>query len=147
MTLRPRRATLRWLRAFIAQGGIVVVACVLLLGVLRAGARYYVCPAMNLVLDAPCCGEHDESDDGDEDGSALRGGDCCRARHLASMPVSAVSAVANDVAASPCVAFLPARTKDGSSCAATSVVRFTQPARAGPATAAERRADLMVWLI
>lgn len=117
----------------------------LLLGVLRAGARYYVCPAMSVVLDAPCCGEHDEGED-EDDRAALRCAGCCSAKRLASMPTSAVPASA-EVAASPCVAFLPARIDGGGVRAAATVVRFTQPARAGPATPTERRADLMVWLI
>lgn len=146
MARQQRRPRLRRLRAWVAQSGIVVLACVLLLGVLRAGARYYVCPAMSVVLDAPCCADHDEADGEDDGAAALRAGDCCRAKRLARMPTSAVPAMVQ-VAAAPCVGVLPPRIDGCDAQVAAATARFSQPARAGPATATERRAALMVWLI
>ena len=143
--IRRRSATIRLVRAIAARLGAITVAFVLLVGVLRSGKSYFFCPMMTAVFDAPCCGGDEHGDDHDDRVSEVRAPDCCQAKRIGNMPSSALSSVP-DVFPSPCVAVLPARDGADAFDVGASTVGYTQPARAGPRSANERRAELMVWL-
>lgn len=130
------------LRAIAVRIGVVVMAFVVVVGLLRGGGSYFFCPMMNEVSDAPCCDEHGR--EGDRDVSGVRAPDCCQAKRLATLPRWAASSLP-DVASSPCVALLPSMLDASGVRPRARLVRFAQPARASPPTANERRADLMVW--
>lgn len=143
--IRRRSAAVRLVRATVARLGAITVAIALLVGVLRSGKSYFFCPMMTAVFDAPCCGGDDHGDEEDNGVSEFRAPDCCQAKRIGSMPASALSTVP-DVCPAPCVAVLPARDRADAFDVGASTVGYTQPARAGPPTANERRAELMVWL-
>jgi hypothetical protein len=66
-----------------------VIAAVLVLGVLRAGSRYFYCDAMGTVFANPCCGgaHHEDADSAQME---ARPDDCCKARSLGSLPFASI---------------------------------------------------------
>lgn len=68
---------------------MTVMAAIVVLGVLRAGSRYFYCNAMGTVFASPCC---DRSAHGNADGAQLevRADDCCKARSLDNLPAAAI---------------------------------------------------------
>jgi hypothetical protein len=66
-----------------------VVVAVLVLGVLRAGSRYFYCDAMGTAFANPCCGgaHHEDADSAQVE---ARPDDCCKARSLGSLPFASI---------------------------------------------------------
>jgi hypothetical protein len=88
LSLKLTRAARGAGRALLAT----VLTAILLLGVLRAGDRYFYCDFMGVVTKAPCCdGAHD-----DADGKRLevRADDCCKSFRLGTLPAAAIPAEA-----------------------------------------------------
>ena len=134
-TTRERR------RDVAGRARAVLLACLLIAGLLRSGARYFVCPMMGAVLDVACCGEHRVDH---PRVTSLRPADCCKAKQLGTVPAASLSS-APEIAAAPYVALPPMLRAFFVADPARSATRRGQPARAGPPTANERRAELMVW--
>ena len=65
-----------------------LVALVVLVGVARAGSRYFYCPVMDTVLAEPCCGRHATvgHDDPATPDSQITRRECCEEATLASLP-------------------------------------------------------------
>jgi hypothetical protein len=65
------------------------MAAIVVLGVLRAGTRYFYCDAMGTVFATPCCGgsHHEDADRAQVDAPT---DDCCKARSLGSLPAAAI---------------------------------------------------------
>jgi hypothetical protein len=68
---------------------VAVMAAIVVLGVLRAGTRYFYCDATGIVFATPCCGgsHHEGADRGQVE---ARTDDCCKGRSLGSLPPAAV---------------------------------------------------------
>jgi len=128
-------------RAICLRARAVLIACILLAGVLRGGAKYFVCPMMDAAFEVPCCGEQRADD---RLAASVRPPDCCKAKRLGTVPQASLPA-ALDVAESPCVAVLPRLHGLMAADPPRTARRFSLQARAGPPTANERRADLMIW--
>jgi hypothetical protein len=135
-SLRRARAVLRRAHAFL-------IALVLLVGIARSGARYFTCPMMgSSFAEASCCAgmRHAPSDV-----PAIDHPECCKARTLGTLPASPVTSAAPDVAAVPLAAIAPPFDIVAPRAESVAAVRFMYSARAGPPSAKERRAELMVW--
>lgn len=115
----------------------------MLLGIVRGGSRYFYCPMMGQSFDDACCASAEHDDDATS-GPSVERPDCCQAKRLGKLPSgAAVSTI--DVPAVPVLAVLPPFDGAVAPLARKTFVRFTHPSRAGPPTATERRAMLMVW--
>jgi hypothetical protein len=66
-----------------------LVTAVLVLGVLRAGSRYFYCEGTGTVRATSCC---NEAHHGTEDGAQIEGrmDDCCKPRSVGYLPVGAI---------------------------------------------------------
>ncbi|MFO0739588.1 MAG: hypothetical protein U0270_27060 [Labilithrix sp.] len=137
-----RRALLHSLRAIVARSGVLVVAAVLLLGVLRSGARYVYCPMMNAVVAASCC---DRGEAHYEGTPAVEGSDCCQQRRTAAMPASGTAPAEIDFGDVPSTPIATPAWLERAGPRAAGALRFNHPARAGPISARKRRAQLMIW--
>lgn len=139
---RPSLGSVR-VRALARRAAGLLALIVLLFGMVRSGARYFHCPAMGAVLTASCCGERDRG--GDDDGApVVDAPDCCEGRRLGTLPGAATSP-GLEVLGAPLSAILPPFSLSPASIERAPAVRITHAARAGPKTARERRAVLMVW--
>ena len=121
-------------------------AVVLLVALFRGGARYVYCPAMQAVMDAPCCGADDEdrADHADETAS-VRSPDCCE-RHVQSHVPAAASPASKLLVDAPLLSALPPVAEVHRERRDAAPLRVAHYERAGPRPAAQRRAELMVFL-
>lgn len=71
---------------------MAAMAAILVLGVLRAGSRYFTCGAMGTLSATSCC---DGSHPRDADGARIetRNEDCCKAHTMGSLPAAAISVI------------------------------------------------------
>ena len=80
----------RWVRRTGAARILLraLVAVVVLVGVARAGSRYFYCPVMDAVLAQPCCGQHSAAghDDPATPDSQITKRECCEEATLAGLP-------------------------------------------------------------
>lgn len=134
-----RGARRLWLR--IAAG---VLAMAMLVGLLRGGARYFYCPMMRAVIDAPCCADRHAGADFDET-LELRSRGCCEEHVVGKLPSGAVAA-ARVPCDAPLLAVLPPVTALSHPLSTLDTSRFEHQNRAGPASTARHRAALMVFL-
>jgi hypothetical protein len=148
MSPRVLTRTARRLRGLVGPALAAVLALVMLVGVMRAGARYFYCPTMHMVIDRPCCAGDGDPRRADEDAfvAEVRSRDCCEEHVLGKLPSAAVSS-ATPLADVPLLAvvaplFVPVRALP---LAAPS--RFEHDTRAGPKALARHRAELMAFLI
>lgn len=133
-------------RAWLARVAAAVVAVVMLVGVLRAGARYVYCPSMERVIDAPCCaGDRHRGHEG-EPAAELRSRDCCEQRVLGRLPASASTADPPQPLAAPLVGTVPAPSEAEGAIVDVTRSRFERECRAGPMALLRHRAELMVAL-
>ena len=121
-----------------------LVAAILVLGVLRAGSRYFYCESMGDVLTKPCCHEAREaSADGDGE---VRSEDCCKPRSVGYLPVVAIQTLP----ATPPTPFVAVLSRAASAPLKASIRReaflahFTGPPLL---SASDHRARSMVFLI
>lgn len=125
------------------------VAVALLFGVLRGGARYFYCPEMDATLASPCCerGKHEGEDERPDATNApsVDDADCCEARRAGTLPAVDGASTTPRLEAVPLLAILPPFDRVQASRERAAESRVVHPARAGPPSAAERRAFLMVW--
>ena len=154
MTSRRRLPLSLRVRRFAARVAAGVVTIVVLVGLLRGGARYFYCPMMHAVIDAPCCpGDGQaglESLDQRHDGETaeLRARDCCEEHVLAKLPKAAAGAAPLSLHA-PLLALVPPEGPRLNRLHLRSMVwasHFEHDNRAGPPSAARHRAELMVFL-
>lgn len=149
---RPPRNLLRRIAA-------AVLAVVVLLAVVRGGARYFYCPMMHAVIDAPCCDgdgprdptELDELDElrdplGTLASSEARSRDCCEERVLAKLPSTGLTTTPEPFDAPQQTSIIAPITALSQRVAAVRPSRFEHDDRAGPASTARHRAELMVFL-
>jgi hypothetical protein len=129
---RPSRAVLA------ALAGVV-----LLVGVLRANARYFYCPLMDAIASHACCESSREDGMGEP---AIEAPDCCEEMHVGALP-SGATPTSIVVSSAPLTAFVP--TVVTSTPSPISIVRLaTLDARhRGPPPPSEARARTMVFLI
>lgn len=132
--------------AFLTRVGAAVVAVVMLVGVLRAGASYVYCPMMKIVMDAPCCSGDRRAEHEASDAAQLGARDCCEHHILARLPSAGATSAPPHLLAAPLVAVLPAPTLDPHRSAPDARVRFDHEGRAGPMASARHCAELMVSL-
>lgn len=149
MVTRQQSRMLRRARKAAAPLAAALLAVVMLLGVVRAGARYFYCPMMHAVIDAPCC-DGDARSGGDPndptDSAEVRSRDCCEAHMLRQLPRAAVSP-SPTVSDAPLLAVVPPVTLFAfREVPVASVSRFAHEDRAGPRALARHRAELMVFL-
>jgi hypothetical protein len=133
----------RRLRALLRRMHAFLVAAVLLVGIARGGARYFTCPMMgSSFAEASCCAgvRHAPHDDV----PAVENPECCKARTLGTLPASPI-ATSPEVAAVPLAAIAPPFDVVAPRANTIAALRFMYSARAGPPSAKERRAELMVW--
>lgn len=137
--MRPRRGLLRV--------AALLATVTMLIGVVRAGGRYFYCPMMHVVIDAPCCaGDRRSSSDEDRaDSVEMRSSDCCEEHVLRKLPSGAVSP-APPVFDAPLVAVISAVAVTYHAPPEVTRSRFDHENRAGPASTARHRAELMVFL-
>jgi hypothetical protein len=142
---RMRRAFPR-VRKLLGAALGVLLAVALVTGFVRGGTRYFFCPLMQAISDAPCCDAR-ASDGHDRD--RVDADDCCEVHRLASVPDGSVVAAAGGVLDAPLVLVL---SPPGATPAAERALRAwrgeprTGPPRY-PADASERRARLLVLTI
>ena len=123
-----------------------LVALVVLLGVLRGGARYFYCPMMDAVIDAPCCGADGHAGVGaDRDALELRSLGCCEEHVIGKLPSAALFAPAAPLE-TPLLALVPPPTTLLAGSARGAGARFDHDNRAGPASTRRHRAECMVFL-
>jgi hypothetical protein len=137
----------RRVRAALARLVALVAVASLLVGVLRANARYFFCPLMNVVADYACCGgSESESDANDGNSLSVEHDDCCEQRRVGVLPVAAVAS-APQVPQAPDLALVALSIERP----AAVLVRLTKAARTtwhtGPTTANFVRRRTMVFLI
>lgn len=120
------------------------MALILLVGIARSGARYFYCPIMGATFERSCCApaEHDSTDPRDD--ASVGASECCETRHVGSLP-TADAASALELRAVPFEAIEPPLSSIPIAREDLDNERLTHPARAGPPSAAERRAQLMIW--
>jgi hypothetical protein len=135
----------RRVRGGVTRVAAAILVVVMLVGVLRAGDRYFYCPTMRAVIDAPCCAGDRHSDDDDTAALEVRSRDCCEEHRLGSLPSAAVAPNAAPFDA-PVLAVLPPVTALSHPLSTSADPRFAHDNRAGPASNARHRAELMVFL-
>jgi hypothetical protein len=119
-----------------------VMAVVLVLGVLRAGSRYFYCESTGALLTKSCCEVPREASAGGE----VRNEECCKSRFVGSLPVVAIQTLPATPLA-PFVAMLqhPAAARPiASTWQDAPRANFTGPPLL---SASDPRARLMVFLI
>ena len=136
-----RTELVRKLYAHGARCAVLVLAMAVLLGVVRSGARYVYCPMMDAVLATSCC----DRGESHGDAPAVEAPECCQAKRLGAMPASGTTAVAVDLGDVPFTTLLPPFVAAHAVRSTPGAFRFEHPARAGPVSARERRAQLMIW--
>ncbi len=142
---RARRSvTVRHMRAYLSRVAAGVLALVLLVGVLRAGGRYTYCPAMDRVLDAPCCAA--EAHDAHELGVHLREPDCCEEHVFGKLPMVVDAADSHAELAAPLVGVIPPVPDKLRIVGAVRNARFDRESRAGPIALLRHRSESMVAL-
>jgi hypothetical protein len=121
-----------------------VAALVLLVGVLRANARYFYCPLMDLVVARSCC---EPSREGAPEGPAIEVSDCCEEKRIAALPSGDAVPAPNAVPDAPLATVLPASSAPPSA-PLVLAPRATLDARyRGPPPPGAARARFMVFLI
>lgn len=130
-----------------ARVASLVVALVVLVGVLRGGARYVYCPSMQMITDAPCCAGDRHSEHDADATRELRARDCCEQHVIGTLPATGATSHTPSSFVAPLVATLPPPALDAPAGAAAAVVRPDHECRAGPIALARHRAELMVALI
>jgi hypothetical protein len=136
----------------LARLAAALVALVVLVGVLRAGASYVYCPIMQQITEASCCaGDRDSDDDATgapiaEVGAEVRSRDCCEHHVLGKLPKTAAASFPTPLLATPLVAVLPAPSVELVAVVSNPTAHFEHEGRAGPRAAARHRAELMVSL-
>jgi len=132
-----------------ARAGSLLLALVLLFGVLRGGARYFYCPQMDATLASSCCERVAHGDEGEHadasDAPSVDEPDCCKARRVATLPAMHGASAPPHLDVMPRVAILAPFDLARASRERSAIACFLPSARAGPPSAAERRAHLMVW--
>ena len=121
----------------------LVIVLGVLTGVLRGGTRYFYCPAMEAVMGAACCGGSHASAHREQPN--VQSPDCCEERVHGRLPLAATTHVGTMVFDAPLLAILPVVTALPRPFVDPRV-RVTHHERAGPRSAAQRRAELMVFL-
>lgn len=151
MRTRLRRTVMIHGRRCVLRVAAALVAVVMLVGVLRAGASYVYCPSMQRVADAPCCSgdraHHDVA--AANDGAVamqVRSRDCCEKHVVGQLPSAAAASTARHLFSASFVAVVPAPTVDPRASGSAALLRFDHEGRAGPIAAARHRAELMVSL-
>lgn len=133
-------------RAVLVRIAATLVAAVMLVGLLRAGASYFYCPAMEMVTDAPCCPGDRRAAHEEEDIAQLRARDCCEEHVVAKLPSAGGTSGPPHLTA-PSLVDVHAVPKVKLPWAApTAACRFDHEGRAGPVATARHRAELMVSL-
>jgi hypothetical protein len=142
LVITRQRTLLRTARGLGRAVLAALVAAILVLGVLRAGSRYFYCESTGTVLTMPCCEESHEASAGGE----VRNEDCCRSRSVGSLPVVAIQ-TPPAMPLAPFVAMLqhPAAGRlTASAWRDAPRANFTGPPLLSPS---DHRARLMVFLI
>ena len=119
-----------------------MAALVLLVGVLRANARYFYCPFMGAVASHSCCAA---ADDASTD-PVVEAPDCCEVWHVGSLPTAA-GASSIEVAASPLVATVPRLSLVAPRAPLRVRAAALEARRRAPPLPSESRARAMVFLI
>ena len=131
----------RKLRALAARVASFVATMVLLVGVVRSGARYFYCPMMNVAMEDSCCASaaHRAGD-----APAIETPDCCQAKRLGTLPSSA-GVASLELHAAPLAAMLP--PFDVAALARRRHADFAlgHDARAGPSSPARERSLFMIY--
>lgn len=133
------------MRRAAAAVAAALLAVVVLVGVMRAGARYFYCPMMRVVIDAPCCAGDGRNDEDLTGSVEVRSRDCCEERVLGKLPSGAVTCPPAIVDA-PLLAVVPPVTVASRALPVARPSRFEHEGRAGPRASARHRAELMVFL-
>jgi len=129
----------------------LLVALTLLAGFLRAGAQYFYCPMMNVVVATHCCATRsgDELGERNELSPAIELPDCCERRQAAALPAMDSTVQATVVAPAPFTSILdPTPHPTLRSALGSGAMRATQ--RAGPpdvGSGVKRAVRLQVFLI
>jgi hypothetical protein len=144
-TMRQRGIAIRG-RAILARVAAALVAVVMLVGVLRAGASYSYCPAMQMITDGPCCPGDRRAQHEEGDVVQLRARDCCEQHVLAKLPSAGGTSAPLPLIAPALVAVLAVPTAEPHQTGLNAALRFDHEGRAGPIAAARHRAELMVFL-
>lgn len=134
-------------RALLARAGAALLAVLVLVGVLRAGASYSYCPTMEMVTDAPCCPGDRHAEHQEAAGSPqLRARDCCEKHVVGKLPsVDGIGATPHVLP--PALVAVTASSAAALDRAGTSTrPRIAHDGRAGPIAMARHRAALMVSL-
>lgn len=146
MASRTRTPLIRRVRRVAARVAAGLFAVVVLVGFLRGGARYFYCPMMQAIIEAPCCpGDRHVDHDHEGEAAEVRSRDCCEAHVVAKLPKAAVVG-APMVLDAPLVGLLPPQIARFQGSAMLGSSHFDHENRAGPPTAARHRAELMVFL-
>jgi hypothetical protein len=146
MRTRERRGAMTYGHGWLRRVAAPLVAVVMLLGVMRAGARYVYCPSMQMVTDAPCCAGDRRAQHEAANTMQLRSRDCCEQHVFARLPPATGVSAAPHLFAAPLIAVLPAPAADLESMGPNARPRFDHEGRAGPIALARHRAELMVSL-
>lgn len=148
MWTRPSSLTRRTVaaRSVATRLSAIVLAVCVLVGTVRSGSRYFYCPTMHMVMDAPCCGGDRPTLD-EQEPSALeaRSRDCCEEHRLGTLPPGGI-ATSPDPLNAPLLGVLPAVAVHHRAQSWAPEERFEHQNRAGPKASARHRAELMVFL-
>jgi hypothetical protein len=131
MVARRVRGGCRWAVTLVAAVALVV-------GLVRANARYFWCPMMDAVASHSCCAADRASGgaagaeraDGTERGPEVDDADCCEAKRIGALPASAgAGAPGPDVPPSPLWAIVPPVDASGAALRAGVLAALTYEAR------------------
>jgi hypothetical protein len=123
-----------------------LMAAILVVGVLRAGTRYFYCEAMETVFAAPCCGGSSHHADAGSAQIEAHTDDCCKPHTLGSLPAAAIPIVASPLPPPLLAVLQPAIVQLPLLPAHSTVSRGAQTGPP-PLSAANDRSRLMVFLI
>ena len=121
-----------------------LAAMVVLFGIAQAGSSYFYCPAMHMVMEAPCCGQSSERDEAPV--AEVHSSGCCERHTVGALPSSAGANAAPFVFAPALIAVLAVATAQSLTPSADARRIFDHEGRAGPIALARQRAELMIAL-
>jgi hypothetical protein len=134
----------RWGRRIVRAALALTAALVLLVGVVRANARYLYCPMMNAIVSHTCCASPSVGEASGE--PAVQAPDCCETMQLGALP-SAAGVPSHEASTSPLVATLPSCVATSSHALRVRSGRSLETLHRATPKRGEARARTMVFLI
>jgi hypothetical protein len=124
----------------------LLASLALIVGLLRANARYFYCPIMDRVVAESCCAPAADGADEQAAPPSLRATDCCQAKQVGSLPRTAAPP-GHDALEAPLLGLLSPVIWPAPRAPAHRNPRALDARHTGPPRPSEARARAMVYLI